>query len=384
MSPPPSSHPIPLHIFRRMLQSVSADELRRIPPEALPHEIPLEVLEEAPPELRGVLEDLALAAGSEQLGQWHEDAERWGRDAAAAIDLAHGPPASGDRSGELDVAAAEVRRSWQAADRQGPRPFLARMEEAAGIRDAVQEQTAEIFRALEALERAVAEHGAATRLAEARQRLLERREVIERSLAGWHAVHLDLLRREMRDLRDDIESRAFEEERIREQLATLEARLEQTRSVVRRSLRPRATRQERERLEQRITELTRELAEREWVIAERDLTRWLDGVVEASLYLRDSAQVQALRDARLQLFQLLNRFCRQQEQAAQQVARNPFLQVDPERAIEFLLVSERFILDYFARKRGDVTRWLGGAARQRLDDLEDVQKTILEEFRRHR
>jgi hypothetical protein len=367
-----------------MLQSVSAAELRRIPPEALPREIPLEVLEEAPAELRGVLEDLALAAGSAQLGRWHEDAELWGRDAAAAIDLAHGPSDTADRTEELDAAAAEVRRSWETAGRQGPRPFLARMEEQVAVRDAVQEQTAEIFRALEALDAAAAEHGAAQRLVEARQGLLTRRETIERSLARWHAVHLDLLRREMRDLRDEIESRAFEEERFREQLAALEGRLEQTRSLVRRSLRPRATQRERERLEQRITELTRELAEREWVIAERDMTRWLDGVVEASLYLRHSGQVQALRDARLQLFHLLNRFCRQQEQAAQQVARNPFLQVDPERAIEFLLVSERFILDYFARKRGDVTRWLGGAARQRLDDLEDVQKTILEEFRRHR
>lgn len=187
----------------------------------------------------------------------------------------------------------------------------------------------------------------------------------------------------MRLQRDHIEVSAFEDEELGRRLDVLQQRLERSQSVLRRGLRPKTARRERERLQQRITELMNERDAREWVIAEADMTRWLDAVVDASLYGREQSE-QVLRDGRLQLYQLLNLFCRQQEDAAKRIAQNPFMQLDPEQAIEFLLISERFIVGYFARKRNDLTRWLGGAAQQKLGELDEVQSGILDEYRRHR
>ena len=366
-----------------MLQSLSVSELRQLPPEAFPREIPLEVIESAPPELRRELENISLSLGSEQLSRWREDADEWGREVADAIELSR-QSQSGEAARELEQGVAALAADWKATPGASASVFLRRLNELERPLEALREQVADLYHATESLRPLTEAQEPAERPREAREALSARLREIELSLGRYHRVHLDLIRREMRGKREEIESHAFEDERVRERLDALHDRLERTRSPVRRSLRPLATRRERERLEQRIADLAKERAEREQVIAEQDMTRWLDGVVEGSLYLRSTEHEPTVRDARLQLFQLLNQFCQQQEVAAEQVARNPFLQLDPEQAIEYLLVSERFILDYFARKRSDVTRWLGNAARQRLAEIEDVQRDILDQYRRHR
>ena len=73
-------------MFRRMLQKMSPEQLRRLPPESLPDDIPLELIDEAPPELREILEDLSFSLSSRQLSDREDDRERYGEEAAAAID----------------------------------------------------------------------------------------------------------------------------------------------------------------------------------------------------------------------------------------------------------------------------------------------------------
>jgi len=80
---------------------------------------------------------------------------------------------------------------------------------------------------------------------------------------------------------------------------------------------------------------------------------------------------------------LLNAFCEQQEAAAKKIARNPFVQADPKQAIEYMLISERFILDYFAKKRAEVIEWLGNAADNRLQTLEGLEANLGIEMKRN-
>jgi uncharacterized coiled-coil protein SlyX len=188
----------------------------------------------------------------------------------------------------------------------------------------------------------------------------------------------------MRAKREEIDSRQFEGRQIQERIDTLHEKLEKSQGTWRRKLQPGAARRERERLQARIHELTQELKNRETVIAERDMTPWLDSVVDASLFASSNEAERVLRDGRLQLFHLLNHFCTQQEAAARQVAQNPFLQLDAQQTIEFLMVSERFIVQYFSRKRSDLTRWVGGEAKRKLGELDKVQSGILNEYRRHK
>ena len=376
---------ISLPMFKRMLQRMSPRELRALPPESLPDNIPLELIEEAPPELRELLEDMSLSLSSSQISRWDEDRERYGREAATAIDYAgqRRPQAAAQA---FDEAVAELAGEWRRqrdTDASAADAFARRLERLGSVRE-LQDEAGRLGRALTAIDEAIAEQGETDRAMEARHQLMQDFQRIEKSLAAYHALSIDLVRREMHRKREGIEAHAFEDEQLEKRLDVLHQRLERSQSLLQRTLRPSVARRERDRLQERIAELLKQRQDREWIIDENDMTRWFDAVVDANLYLDPARHAQALRDARMQLFKLLNLFCQQQENAAQQVARNPFMQLDPQQAIEFLLISERFIVGYFAQKRKDLTQWLGGAAEQKLRELDDVQAGILSEYKRHR
>ncbi len=382
---------ISLAMFRRMLQRMTPEQLRQLPIESLPDEIPLELIEEAPPELRELLEELSFAVSSRQLSDWGDAHERFGEEVASAIEYAgQHRPQSAARA--FDTAVAELAAQWRRQRSQvqeeaeagaEAEAFARRLERLGSVRE-LQDEAGRLGRALSAIDEAVDEQSGDERVLGARQQLLEDFKRIERSLASYHALSIDLVRREMHRKREEIEAHAFDDEQLQKRLDVLHQRLEKSQSLLNRSLRPKVARKERDRIQERITELLKERERREWIIDENDMTRWFDAVVDANLYLDERRYAQPLRDARMQLFKLLNLFCQQQENAAQQVARNPFLQLDPQQAIEFLLISERFIVGYFAQKRKDLTRWLGGAAQEKLRELDNVQASILNEYKRHR
>ena len=372
-------------MFRRMLQKMSPKQLRQLPPESLPDDIPLDLIDEAPPELREILEDLSFSLSSRQLSDREGDRERYGEEVAAAIEYAarHRPQSAAQA---FDQAVAELASQWRQqrdSDATAADAFARRLERLGSVRE-LQDEAGRLGRSLAAIDDALAQNADDQRAIDARRQLQEDFERIEKSLSAYHTLSIDLVRREMHRKREEIERHAFEDEQLRKRLDVLHERLERSQSLLKRSLRPAVARRERDRLQQRIADLLKEREEREWVIDENDMTRWFDAVVDANLFLNSRRHAQALRDARMQLFKLLNLFCQQQEDAAQQVARNPFLQLDPQQAIEFLLISERFIVGYFAQKRKDLTQWLGGAAEQKLRELDDVQANILSEFKRHR
>jgi len=376
---------ISVAMFRRMMARMTPKQLRDIPVESLPDEIPLDLIEEAPPELREVLEELSFSVGSSHFGRWEEDRERLGQEAASAIEYAnqHRPQAAADA---FDQAVSQLNRQWREQRRDGgvaPADFVKRLRHLGSVRE-LQDEAGRLGRALSALDEAIASGNEEPRAVEARQALLRDFKRIEQSLASYHALSIDLVRLEMRRMRERIDAHAFEDQQVAERLDLLHKKLGRSQSLLRRSLRPNVARQERDHIQERIAELIKERQKREWVIDENDMTRWFDSVVDANLYLDERRYAQPLRDARMQLFKLLNLFCQQQEDSAKQVARNPFLQLDPQQAIEFLLISERFIVGYFAQKRKDLTRWLGGAAEQKLQELDNVQSGILAEYRKHR
>lgn len=371
--------PIPLPVFRRLLRSISPEDLRRLPVESLPDDIPLDLVETARAELQPILEDLSLAVGSRQLSRWGGDREQFGDQAAGALEEAD-RQRSHEEIERFQGAVRELATQW----RQRNSDFNSRLERLEPQLDGVREEHGRLVQAMQRIDDAIEAKGPAERLAEARRRLADHVGRTETALASYYLLSLAIARSEMRSKREEIEANGCEAAQTQERINVLHERLERSQGAWRRNLRPAVARRERERLQQRIQELTQELKDRESVIAERDMTRWLDAVVDASLYARGPDAERLLRDGRLQLFQLLNQFCIQQESAASQVAQNPFLQLNPEQTIEFLLVSERFIVQYFSRKRSDLTRWVGGEARRKLSELDNVQGHILEEYRRHR
>jgi hypothetical protein len=139
-----------------------------------------------------------------------------------------------------------------------------------------------------------------------------------------------------------------------------------------------STHPEVQNLQNQLAELQRQKESTDVLISEKDLIEWLDLIVDASLSPTGQEKLDGrTKDMRMALFQLLVRYCKSQEDAARQVAKNPFSQSDPEQTIRFMLKSEEFVLDYFANKRRNLTEWLGEAAQKKMDSLQDIEDSML-------
>lgn len=120
-------------------------------------------------------------------------------------------------------------------------------------------------------------------------------------------------------------------------------------------------------------------------ISENDLMSWLDAIVDISLFYRqEEADKQLLPKSRALLFSLLQFYCESQETGAKQIATNPFLIIDAESAVNYLIKSEEFILKYFAMKKGQSSAWMSKLAEGRIDELNLLEKELLQELKKTR
>lgn len=205
----------------------------------------------------------------------------------------------------------------------------------------------------------------------------------QNTLAEYYILRLKLLANIINDKRKNIELSEKVTKDYREELFALQSELESTKTIWNRTVKRKATLEVEEQVQQRIQKLINDINQKEIIISENDLMLWLDTIVEASLNETSQLRVtKSLRTARVSLYFLLNKFCKLQEDAAIQIAQNPFIQVDPKEAIKYVLMSEKFILDYFTKKRNETTAWLSGAAETKITELESLQKEILAELKR--
>lgn len=371
--------------FISMVRSMPLDKVASLPLETLPETIPADLIRNSPQPLRGVLEKLAFDLNVHELREQQALEQQFGNQAAQALDKARGL--------EADLAIARLRQKikditpalekWRA----GKMTNYAMSQTMRGLREVVTEVHAERARLAKAeivisdclLNNPGRFEG---RLRDALERLKHFSGKVDAILGEYHALQLEVAAADMNDKRRQINDSDLKKKDLLEELTALEEQLKRPASLFSRLL-PWGAKKQEESLKQRISDLHQRIMSEEWVMAESQLTRWLDAIVDASLYINSTATEQNLRQARLNLFFLLNAFCEQQEAAARQVARNPFIQVDPKKAIEYMLMSERFILDYFAKKRAEIIQWLGNAADNRLRQLEHLEVDLISEMKRN-
>ena len=137
-----------------------------------------------------------------------------------------------------------------------------------------------------------------------------------------------------------------------------------------------------EKLRGEITRMIDDINRKEVVVSEESLLEWLDAIIDANFSNKVVKQAHKTTNlAKLSLFSLLQKYCMLQEANARRVARNPFSQIDPKQSIQYILFSEKFILDYFIKKRDYTVKWLGYAADAKLKELDKVEQGIMHELR---
>ncbi|MCG5514453.1 hypothetical protein [Ectothiorhodospira shaposhnikovii] len=387
MIPPATRQPaIPMEVFRKLVTSLSPEELARLPPEKLPENIPLDLVEEAPLYSRRALESLILAANAHHLERRLDLQARYGDEVMAALDKSRltGNTANVKIFHYKLEDLERLHGRWQAD--QEP-ILLDRLGHAIRALNAllldVRAENSDASMAAQLLRHQSADGEHAETIRQAIVKLHQHSERIENLLSRYFRVRLDIVQHEMHDKLQQVSRLDHQAETLRQQIEHLRTELEQTQTLWRRTVKKNQTNHQAEHLQSRISALVAEQRAREVSISENQLTLWLDALVDAALHPRTRNNLPiGQSDARMALYALLNRYCQQQESSAMQIARNPFLQVDPAQAIRFMLLSEQFILDYFSKKRNETTAWISDVAQVRSEDLDGLERMILGELKK--
>lgn len=378
---------IPFEVFKKLALTLPPDEIAKLPPEKLPENIPIDFVEEAPIYSRAALENLILSANSYHLQKRLEMQEKYGEEIMEAVDRAKSTKPGANirvfKNKLKDLKALQEQFHTRPSDQQ--LDLLSKnIKHINGLLMDVRTEVTDIIRSMKLIEETLDAHPEDGKFFEpAAAQLRQNAEIVERLLAEYYLQRLTILNDEMQTKNHQVVELEDEARRIQKDIELLREELERSQNLWKRALARGKSNKEGDDLQQRISELVSEQKSKEVAISENDLTLWLDAIVDASLhpYTRDR-MIRVLADARVALYNLLNKYCVNQEMSALQIARNPFLQIDAKQAIKFMLMSEQFILDYFAKKRNQNTAWISDIAEVKMEDLDALEKEILQELKR--
>lgn len=374
--------PISQDAFRRLVQELTAEQLLEFPTASLPSSIPLDAADPSTnPEKWAAIERLVWAATERDILALTDDHDRYGEMVSRAIEVCEGETANG---------AAELCRlcdklSDHCRDHDPTRDQLSEenqvLERARARAGSIMERIGRLTGALSTIDReSVAEPALRDRTEAGRRHAREVLSHLESALGRFHMLELDITCNAMRIKEAECELQRRRIREINQRIGIIRTQLNKGTTV--RLLRPSVARQRRETQEARLESLRRSRESTEIYVDEDQLLNWLEVLVNTSLFADQAIWQQRARNVRLLLYRLLNTYCLQQELAAEQVATRAVPGVNGHEAIRYFLKSEEFILGYFARKQREVTRWLGGAAESKLDQLEQTREALLAEYRR--
>ena len=379
--------PISPEKFTELIQTMSPAEIAQIPMEALPSHIPSDIAEQASPGVRGAVEDLLMNLNSFHLKKRIADVENYGEDVATAMDKAKTSCTSNSLrvfKNKILCLIDTLQLAKQEAKPVSEETIVNQIISINNLLIDVRSESQTLVTTFDALSGVLPiSDKDKSRFDSLIKRVRKAIEVTENTLSEYYILRLKLLSKIITDKRKHIESNEEILRKYNEKLEGLRDELEQTKGIWRRTVKRKSTLEEEESIQKKIEDQIHEINQKEIVISENDLILWLDTIVDASLSARSQQRAaKSLRTSRISLYYLLNRFCLGQEQSAIQIAQNPFIQVDPEQAIRYMLMSEELILNYFTKRKNDKTAWLSGAAENKIAELDALQKDIMAELKR--
>ena len=379
---------IPLEIFRKMIGSLTPTELRALPPEKLPVHIPDEVIEEAPYELQKILEDIVFSIEAHQMNERMEIEAHFGIAAVDAVELSRqGGSNTLNRMFKGRIEKLQLLHArWEASESQEDlHSLIENIHQLDDLLPLVRDDGASITRGCTVLQELMPRAEAFQAVfAEARQTLVNYLHSIDECLGEYFVVRLMVMGVELQRTASHVEGMDTESEQIDKDMRMIQRSIKNIIHVQKVPENMVGSHPEIQNLQDQLTELQRQKESTDVLISEKDLIEWLDLIVDASLSPTGQEKLDGrTKDMRMALFQLLVRYCKSQEDAARQVANNPFSQSDPEQTIRFMLKSEEFVLDYFANKRRNLTEWLGEAAQKKMDSLGDIEASMLTTMKDH-
>ena len=376
-----------LQEFTLFVRKASPTQIAKLRPEYLPEDIPDELLDEAPFETRGAIENLIFEANAQHMNLQMEVEEVFGEQVSTAISLAKQTGHSRAHR-EFD---SKVKTLVEIYNTSKTNPQVLKTETAEQLRSDLRglaldlrQESGAFAHAQGYLEKAMLNctEQRYNKVFESSHKAVKTKfEKIMKSMNVYTYVRVLEVANEMDYIRDHINGLETQVGMLKQDASE---KREQLKNLTSSFIGRRRNAKRIEELQEEISEILDEINRKEVVISEEDMLDWLDVIVDANL--SDSVVQRAERTigtAKITLFSLLQKYCILQESGARQVAQNPFSQIDPKQSIQYMLRSEKFILDYFLKKRDMMTIWLGDAAEAKLQALDGIEETVLKELKKN-
>lgn len=372
-----------------LARKLTPHELSRLDINKLPAHIPPEKLRGAPQKNREVLHDLMVELEAKRTHEHVEDLHYFGKEIAIAFQKAESAraPAKGNVLGERLKELARQLHAWRksrklrdhSSDNVDLEKLHEQIDEVGENVIELRDQVAVFNQAEYILKHKASQAGAAgARISDAIARLREKTSPAKCRLSQYYSLRLSICYQEMKDLRTAIEISYEQQSELGAQIESLRAELESKQTIWRKALRKYRSTDDFAEIQKQITCLVAEQRAVEVIVPEEKLQRWLDSIVDSSLdATSNTLSKNLLPTTRGQLYWLLTQYCHQQEASAKQIARNPFVQVNAEDAIQFLLLSEQFLLDYFVRRRNENPFWFSSAVEERRGALDGMLSDLM-------
>ena len=377
------THQIPLREFRKLVDQLPSDELARFPVDRLPDHIPLDIIDDAPPDIAETIETLIFKRQSSVMHDLKSLRQRLGPKTVEAYDMASLPR----NSGALQALVTRLKRFQENLRHPPPgkahqpaEESLDLLESYGGIANDVKAYYKKLLRARKTLRHPDEHYPASLEATIAKiDRKLQRRCRLHRAvLTQYYSQRLMLTVQMMQDYRERI---AAHEKRIAGQkvlMTQMKNRLHDTRKKIKKFPENRGFRYLADRLVKDLEKTKREQQSMDIPLGENDLQTWLDAIVDYHLLRtsHDSLNRLIIRAEALFL-SLLKHYYQIQEALYQQRYRHNPQKVDARTIIGFSENSQNFLSNYFQtrQKTSASPYWLPEI--QRLENLRKLEKRFL-------
>lgn len=375
--------------FLNLLATISPQDLATIDINMLPETLPEDLIDNAPQALRDTLEDIVFELNTREINLRMEIEQAFGADIAEAYATAsdhNESPVHRHFDTQVNQLISLHQRWEQQQDQalaQQLLPAIRKLDKLVPDYRADSRSYWDAYLTLkQALVKAAGQDEQVARFEQSIQYLKQRLGLIEFTLGRYFYLRLSIIGREMQRLERRVKHSDQQVSALDNDIDVLSRQIKH--AVSQSSLTDTARKDMIHHIKQQISQLQEEKQQQEVMVLESDLTGWLDVLIDSAVtpvkFAADQAQANLkvmTSKTQKSLFHLLQRYCQQQEQGAERVSKSLFAQVDPESTVKFMLHSEQFIVDYFARKKDETIECFGAMSKNKLVSLKDLEKNLL-------
>ena len=371
----------------KLLQSCDTKKLRKIPIESLPENVPDYFVESLDDDKKHFLDDLNMAKQIARMNEYSINVKLFGEETANVIDQIK----SNRLVNNANYFSENIRKLQKMADAHqllkcADMPPIKLLKLSDSIHNMLAEIREEYVIALKYIPIIKSNYNKGEEIKVKLKAVLDQLRSqlipIHKIIISYYQIRLSINLCEMQHLKLKIQETESNILTINNQLKKLSFDMEKFKSPWSKMA---YKNDEVISMQDQVNELFQIRKQLEVPIDENRLTRWLDSVVDIFIGpgTEDLANSKYTDHAKRMIFYLLIKYCRQQEDAAKDVAENPFIVINPEKAIDFLLSSEQFILYYFKNKRKAMASWVGVVVSERQATLDDIKKDLLVEMKKN-